>query len=577
MEDKVYQKDLKKILQQLINNRKNLKSQSSYKYTAEQVKNSEKNIFNKNNLDKHNNFYSPMQFSSTTFKTEKSTNMNTPSQTYFQSNDQSIQSIYLDEFDLSYKNFSRRLNKKEHDSVPIPTKLRELVHIGGKQEGPFFEILKNELFCLMSETVDRNNINLFYKLVNFVGFLALEEQKYDYAIYFFHQLVLLSNLTEKYYYKAKAFLYLGKCAIKLNVPEKAILLLKRGMQYCWANQYQDLELLIYEETGKAYYTMGNIKKAEEYHQLYVNGHTELKDTKEMNYSNSVVQYYDQKLEKKYTNLNVLLIGKLDLPLLSLNEMPQVLPQNENYTKIQFDKYGEEKPASEIIYTSPRSIMKPFRQQKWQNANGLEIIDNLLATEEFDLRLPTPTKKTSKLKEFLKLFAEEITILTQDPEFPLSGQILQSLVQHINQDYTNNIYSKTKHKMNLGQKIYDKSFTIDLILINRCQDLQPQVREKAVLALFEILIDLQGIFFQDQNKLYKQNTNNQKMQEETNIALQEIINYEIQLKMVQVIIGRIKDIKSQVRLAILQEIHSNQKPLFAEQYYKTYGQIKRHFD
>lgn len=38
----------------------------------------------------------------------------------------------------------------------------------------------------MSETVDRNNINLFYKLVNFVGFLALEEYKYDYAIYFFH-------------------------------------------------------------------------------------------------------------------------------------------------------------------------------------------------------------------------------------------------------------------------------------------------------------------------------------------------------------------------------------------------------
>jgi hypothetical protein len=69
----------------------------------------------------------------------------------------------------------------------------------------------------------------------------------------------------------------------------------------------------------------------------------------------------------------LLLTYLSLPLLDLEQMPQLLQQNSNY----------------INGVTPRAFNLGFKTLNYLRANPYDIISNYVLSEEFDLNVPSP--------------------------------------------------------------------------------------------------------------------------------------------------------------------------------------------
>lgn len=52
--------------------------------------------------------------------------------------------------------------------------------------------------------------------------------------------------------------------------EEAILFLKKGLEFCWFHNRPEQELRIYDEYGKIYYLMGELEKANSFHEKFIN-------------------------------------------------------------------------------------------------------------------------------------------------------------------------------------------------------------------------------------------------------------------------------------------------------------------
>jgi len=64
---------------------------------------------------------------------------------------------------------------------------------------------------------------------------------------------------------------MGNICMDLKQYSFAIIIFKKALQYAWKIKNVELELLIYDHLGSAYYYEGVIKEAQYYHKRFTQG------------------------------------------------------------------------------------------------------------------------------------------------------------------------------------------------------------------------------------------------------------------------------------------------------------------
>jgi len=119
-------------------------------------------------------------------------------------------------------------------------------------------LLSLDLLELLSTSVDINDLSLFKIIVEYLGDLAYEMNDMPAAVFFYNESKTIYSCTSEHSKKARMLLCLGRCARKCMVLNQGSKLLRKGLEYAWLVNDQDIELEIYDEMGRNYYLEGNI-------------------------------------------------------------------------------------------------------------------------------------------------------------------------------------------------------------------------------------------------------------------------------------------------------------------------------
>lgn len=71
---------------------------------------------------------------------------------------------------------------------------------------------------------------------------------------------------------------MGGICIELKLFSEAIQIFKKALQYSWRVKNPELELLIYDRLGNAYYNEGVLQEAHYYHKRFTQGELEKNDS-----------------------------------------------------------------------------------------------------------------------------------------------------------------------------------------------------------------------------------------------------------------------------------------------------------
>ena len=66
--------------------------------------------------------------------------------------------------------------------------------------------------------------------------------------------------------KIDAFIGLSECCVRIHKFSKALIFLKKALQYSWYTGCIEKELLIYDKIGLIHFNLQDLKKAQFYHQ-----------------------------------------------------------------------------------------------------------------------------------------------------------------------------------------------------------------------------------------------------------------------------------------------------------------------
>ena len=94
---------------------------------------------------------------------------------------------------------------------------------------------------------------------------------------------------------------MGSICIELKLFPEAIKVYKKALQYAWRVKNPQLELLLYDRLGNAYYNEGNLQEAHYYHKRFTQGELEKNDSAIKKISAEMlneVEGYLRSLEKK---------------------------------------------------------------------------------------------------------------------------------------------------------------------------------------------------------------------------------------------------------------------------------------
>ena len=90
------------------------------------------------------------------------------------------------------------------------------------------------------------------------------------AVYYFNQCREGCLLLAYPSLLVESLLGIAECCGHSGLEKEGLKALKKGLEYAWLYNLQELELRIYDEIGKMYYILGDIDKARKHHNRHVN-------------------------------------------------------------------------------------------------------------------------------------------------------------------------------------------------------------------------------------------------------------------------------------------------------------------
>ena len=124
--------------------------------------------------------------------------------------------------------------------------------------------------------------------------------------------------------KINALLLMSKSLKRLHQIPQSLLILKKALQWVWAEGYQEKELEIYEEMGILNYYLGNMGKALFYHEKALNCEVEEEDSMSKKIGIESVENFKKTIQFPIKKLDAYNILKFNFMPFTINEKEEVL-------------------------------------------------------------------------------------------------------------------------------------------------------------------------------------------------------------------------------------------------------------
>jgi hypothetical protein len=106
---------------------------------------------------------------------------------------------------------------------------------------------------LLKIAIQLKNLNLFTLTLEVIGDFYISNNDFNNAIYFYNQLRIIGDFTDNIRLKIKSLIELAQTCKTLHFFNYSKLFLKKALQYAWLNQYDEVEVQLYDKMGLLYY------------------------------------------------------------------------------------------------------------------------------------------------------------------------------------------------------------------------------------------------------------------------------------------------------------------------------------
>lgn len=134
------------------------------------------------------------------------------------------------------------------------------------------------MIAIVEISIKENDLSLLASTIKNIANTYFMFGEIKNAIFANFQLKLFSEITGIIKYKIDCFKNLAKCCKKLGKMNESLIFLKKALQYCWYYKELDQELDIYEEIGIIHFHLGNLDKAQMYHEKSMSNEIEPNDS-----------------------------------------------------------------------------------------------------------------------------------------------------------------------------------------------------------------------------------------------------------------------------------------------------------
>jgi len=135
----------------------------------------------------------------------------------------------------------------------------------------------------------------------------------DNALFSYNQLRISCELCDNLNMKTKAYFGLSECAKTLNFLDKALVILKRALQLAWRTKDDLTECEIYDKMGLVYYQVGEMDKANFYHDRCISGLITNQDSELVRLSNESLDAFRSTNHMKEKHITNLYWSRLQIP------------------------------------------------------------------------------------------------------------------------------------------------------------------------------------------------------------------------------------------------------------------------
>ena len=172
--------------------------------------------------------------------------------------------------------------------------------------------------------MDLNLIGEVGVIVKYMAEFSLIFALEDKALFYFNQLRKFGLYLTKYQQVTDSLIGMAKCCSKIHRNEEAIVFLRKGLMYAWGIDSREKELKIYDEFGMKYFLLGNIEKAQYYHERFTGGIVEDNSSKLKTRIQGVIEKQQRENERfETTVINKGLMLHLNLPIKDLKELESI--------------------------------------------------------------------------------------------------------------------------------------------------------------------------------------------------------------------------------------------------------------
>eukprot|EP00825_Cyclidium_porcatum_P028577 TRINITY_DN3079_c0_g1_i3.p1 TRINITY_DN3079_c0_g1~~TRINITY_DN3079_c0_g1_i3.p1 ORF type:complete len:319 (-),score=35.18 TRINITY_DN3079_c0_g1_i3:141-1097(-) len=196
-----------------------------------------------------------------------------------------------------------------------------------------FRKVDSYLIELLSKSVDANDLDLFTYIIQFLAQLAYDMKQYNYAIFYFNQLRLVSVYTKQFSTLLYALIWLGKSACESRFYTQSLKLFKKALQFAWYLKNQEKELEVYEELGKDLFYLGILDQSLFLHERFAQCLIETDESPVKKYSLEITLSYLNQVGFQTSMITSLLLTYLQLPLLTEEQMPNLCATQKNYINL----------------------------------------------------------------------------------------------------------------------------------------------------------------------------------------------------------------------------------------------------
>ncbi|KAM3130633.1 hypothetical protein pb186bvf_017225 [Paramecium bursaria] len=181
------------------------------------------------------------------------------------------------------------------------------------------ESLKKGFSIELSLAVDNNDLSRLEYLLPLTADIMFGIRQLDFAVFYYDQSRILFTYTKKHNKKARSLIGISNACQELKMYKESLIFLKKALQYAWTSN--EHELTIYEKMSLIYFYQGKLQESLYFHERGTLGVYENDESPLKQFGIESLKVYLNKVQFSFNSIQPLLLSYLNLPTLSLQELP----------------------------------------------------------------------------------------------------------------------------------------------------------------------------------------------------------------------------------------------------------------